>query len=102
MIHIDQGGSIEKTKYFFDHFNRYKIPYDVIGFSYYPWWHGSLLDLRDNLAFTANRYHKDIIVVETAKPEVEIGYRDYLRAGVPITLMTLLVGWGWLEFASRY
>jgi arabinogalactan endo-1,4-beta-galactosidase len=66
MIHIDQGGSIAKTKYFFDNFNRYKIPYDVIGFSYYPWWHGTLMDLRDNLAFTANTYHKDIIVVETA------------------------------------
>lgn len=66
MIHIDQGGSIAKTRYFFDHFNRYKIPYDVIGFSYYPWWHGTLMDLRDNLAFTANRYHKDIIIAETA------------------------------------
>jgi arabinogalactan endo-1,4-beta-galactosidase len=66
MIHMDQGGSITATKYFFDHLNRYHVHYDVIGFSYYPWWHGSLLDLRDNLAFTANRYHKDIIVVETA------------------------------------
>ena len=44
----------------------------------------------------------NIIVVETAKPEVEIGFRDYLKAGVPITLMTLLVGWAWLELASSY
>jgi arabinogalactan endo-1,4-beta-galactosidase len=66
MIHIDQGGSVAKTKYFFDKFNSYKIPYDVIGFSYYPWWHGTLMDLRENLAFTANTYGKDIIVVETA------------------------------------
>ena len=66
LIHIDQGGSMATTKYFFDHLNHYRIPYDVIGFSYYPWWHGSLMDLRDNLAFTANTYHKDIIVVETA------------------------------------
>ena len=35
MIHIDQGGSIAKTKYFFDNLNRYKISCDVIGFSYY-------------------------------------------------------------------
>ena len=66
MIHIDQGGSIAKTKYFFDKLNSYKISYDVIGFSYYPWWHGSLMDLRENLAFAANEYGKDIIVVETA------------------------------------
>jgi arabinogalactan endo-1,4-beta-galactosidase len=66
MIHIDQGGSVPKTKYFFDRLNRYKLPYDIIGFSYYPWWHGSLMDLRENLAFAAKEYHKDIIVVETA------------------------------------
>ena len=46
--------------------NRYHIRYDVIGFSYYPWWQGSLMDLRENLAFAANTYHKDVIVVETA------------------------------------
>jgi arabinogalactan endo-1,4-beta-galactosidase len=93
LIHIDQGGSIAKTKYFFDNLNRYKIPYDVIGFSYYPWWHGTLMDLRDNLTFTANTYHKDIIVVETAYnwrparetadrvgpfPETPEGQRDFL------------------------
>lgn len=66
MIHIDQGGNIENTKYFFDHLNQYHIPFDVIGFSYYPWWHGTIEDLRENLAFTAARYHKNIIVVETA------------------------------------
>jgi arabinogalactan endo-1,4-beta-galactosidase len=66
MIHIDTGGSREKTKYFFDKLNSYEIPYDVIGFSYYPWWQGTLTDLRDNLAFTAQEYGKDIIVVETA------------------------------------
>jgi Na+/H+ antiporter NhaD/arsenite permease-like protein len=56
--------------------------------------------LAGNLTITGSV--ANIIVVETAKPEVEIEYRDYLKAGVPITLMTLLVGWGWLEFASRY
>ncbi len=66
MIHIDQGGNAARTKYFYDNLERYHIHYDVIGFSYYPWWHGSLMDLRENLAFAALRYHKDIIVVETA------------------------------------
>ena len=44
----------------------YKVEYDVIGQSYYPWWHGSLLDLRENLHFMANEYQKDIILVEVA------------------------------------
>jgi len=95
MIHIDQGASIPKTKYFFDKLNGYRIRYDVIGFSYYPWWHGSLEDLRENLAFAAKRYGKDVYVVETAYnwrptwdfrktaapfPESPEGQRDFLDA----------------------
>jgi arabinogalactan endo-1,4-beta-galactosidase len=93
MIHIDQGGSIAVTKYFFDKLNRYGISCDVIGFSYYPWWHGTLMDLRENLAFAARTYQKDVIVVETAYnwrparesagragpfPETPEGQRDFL------------------------
>jgi di/tricarboxylate transporter len=36
--------------------------------------------------------------VESAQPEVEIEFRDYLRAGVPITILTLAVGWAWLTW----
>ena len=66
MIHIDRGGDIAGTKYFFDKLNSYHVPFDVIGQSYYPWWHGSLNDLRANLVFTAREYRKPIIVVEAA------------------------------------
>jgi arabinogalactan endo-1,4-beta-galactosidase len=65
MIHVDYGGSKDKTKWFFDKLNSYDVPYDVIGFSYYPRWQGTLMDLRETLAFAANEYGKDIIVVET-------------------------------------
>jgi arabinogalactan endo-1,4-beta-galactosidase len=66
MIHIDKGGDKNFTKYFFDKLNSYGIRYDVIGQSYYPWWHGSLLDLRQCLNYTAEEYQKDIMVVEAA------------------------------------
>ncbi len=66
MIHIDRGGDLKGTRSFFDKLNSYGVPYDVIGQSYYPWWHGTLLDLRENLAFMAETYQKDIIVVEAA------------------------------------
>lgn len=66
MIHIDRGGDQARTKYFFDKLNSYGVNYDVIGQSYYPWWHGSLDDLRENLNFMATTYHKDIILVEVA------------------------------------
>jgi arabinogalactan endo-1,4-beta-galactosidase len=66
MIHIDKGGDRKATKYFFDKLNSYGVAYDVIGQSYYPWWQGTLMDLRENLAFMANEYQKDIMVVEVA------------------------------------
>jgi arabinogalactan endo-1,4-beta-galactosidase len=66
MIHIDQGGNSETTKWFFDNLIVNRVPFDVIGQSYYPWWQGSLDDLRRNLVFEATRYKKPIIVVETA------------------------------------
>jgi arabinogalactan endo-1,4-beta-galactosidase len=66
MIHIDRGADKKGTKAFLDKLNSFDVPYDVIGQSYYPWWHGSLNDLRQNLEFMAEEYQKDIIVVETA------------------------------------
>ena len=60
MIHIDRGGDRGATESFLNHCRKYGVEYDVIGQSYYPWWHGSLDDLRDNLAFMANEYDKDI------------------------------------------
>jgi arabinogalactan endo-1,4-beta-galactosidase len=66
MIHIDRGGDLPATRNFFDKIREYGVAYDVIGQSYYPWWHGSLLDLKENLDFMAKEYGKEIILVEVA------------------------------------
>ena len=52
--------------------------------------------LAGNLTITGSV--ANLIVVESAKPEMEIGFWDYFRVGLPITLATLLVGWGWLAW----
>ncbi len=66
MIQIDKGGDRGATKWFFDNILARGVQFDVIGQSYYPWWHGTMFDLRDNLAFMATTYKKPIVVVETA------------------------------------
>lgn len=76
IIHIDKGANKEKTKEFFDKLLSYKIDFDVIGQSYYPWWHGSLLDLRNNLFFMAKEYKKPIIIVETAYCALPTEYKN--------------------------
>ena len=50
--------------------------------------------LAGNLTITGSV--ANIIVVETARPDVEIGFWDYFKVGLPITIATLLFGWAWL------
>ena len=102
MIHIDKGGDRATTKWFFDNLLQRGVQFDVIGQSYYPWWHGTLLELRDNLAFMATTYHKPIIVVEAAYnfrpteyigkpapfPETPEGQRDFWDSVNTIVLAT--------------
>jgi arabinogalactan endo-1,4-beta-galactosidase len=76
MIHIDKGGDKNATKYFFDKLRMFDVKFDVIGQSYYPWWHGTLLDLRENLAFMAKEYQKDIMLVEVAYCWKPTEYKD--------------------------
>ena len=64
MLHFDQGGDNEGSRYFFDHLVAERVPFDVLGLSYYPFWHGTLSDLRTNLDDMATRYRKDVMVVE--------------------------------------
>jgi Na+/H+ antiporter NhaD/arsenite permease-like protein len=52
--------------------------------------------LAGNLTITGSV--ANIIVVERAKPEVRITFGEYLRAGVPITVVTLVFGWLWLAW----
>jgi arabinogalactan endo-1,4-beta-galactosidase len=95
MIHIDQGGNQETTQWFFDNLIAHGIKFDIIGQSYYPWWQGSLDDLRRNLSFMAKTYKKYIVIVETAYdwelgedfskkkrpfPETPAGQREFLLA----------------------
>jgi Na+/H+ antiporter NhaD/arsenite permease-like protein len=54
--------------------------------------------LAGNLTITGSV--ANIIVVETAKPDVKIGFWDYFRTGFPITLLTLLFGLLWLYISQ--
>jgi len=74
VIHIHCGGSWSKTKWFFENIEKQGVPYDIIGLSYYPWWHGSMEDFRENLHNIASTFDKDIFVVETAYPHRSMSF----------------------------
>jgi Na+/H+ antiporter NhaD/arsenite permease-like protein len=52
--------------------------------------------LAGNLTITGSV--ANLIVVERARDEVRIGFWDYSRVGIPVTLLTLAVGWAWLSW----
>lgn len=118
VLHIDKGGDKAATKYLLDKFNSYKVDYDIIGQSYYPWWHGSLMDLRENLNFMAKEYKKDIILAEVAYnwrpteyrnklapfPETPEGQKQFLEEVLQVCMQTTdnrCIGLFWWEPAVQ-
>ncbi len=77
ILHIHSGGNWQTTKWFFSNIEKRKVPYDIIGLSYYPWWHGSMKSLRRNLKLTCRRFKKPIIIVETAYPYTSNKYKRW-------------------------
>ncbi|MBC8095410.1 MAG: glycosyl hydrolase 53 family protein [Akkermansiaceae bacterium] len=68
IVHIDRGGDWNTTKWFFDNLVQRGVPFDMIGLSYYPWWHGSLEALQTCVTNAASRYQKPVLIAETAFP----------------------------------
>lgn len=56
--------------------------------------------LAGNLTITGSI--ANFIVVERVKSEVHISFRDYLRAGLPTTILTVAIGAVWIAFLVRH
>jgi Na+/H+ antiporter NhaD/arsenite permease-like protein len=52
--------------------------------------------LAGNLTITGSV--ANLIVVERARGEAHIGFWDYFKVGLPVTVLTLAAGWAWLRF----
>lgn len=89
MIHLDQGGRFYYLKEWFDSmFAAGMDKIDAIGISFYSFWHGTFMDLRDSMRQLIERYEVPVYVVETAHPwrqcEKEHVSADLMKtAGLP-------------------
>jgi len=68
MVQYSQGGNPGGAQWFFDHLEAFGVPYDLIGVSCYPWWHGGLAQLQATLLASALRFGRNVMVVETSYP----------------------------------
>ena len=78
MLHLDNGGNNELYRRWFDnYFANDGADFEYIGLSYYPFWHGSLDMLRDNMNDIATRYNKKLVVAEVSMGFTLDDYKDY-------------------------
>ena len=77
MIHLDNGGNNKLYREWFDEYIRRGEDFEIIGMSYYPFWHGTLQALDDNMNDVAARYGKDIVVAEVSMGYTMEDYKDY-------------------------
>jgi arabinogalactan endo-1,4-beta-galactosidase len=70
VVHIDRGGDWNTTKAYFDNLNAQGVPYDIIGESYYPFYHGPYTNAANCITNAALRYGKPIFIAETDFPYI--------------------------------
>ncbi|HHW89809.1 MAG TPA: hypothetical protein GX745_02755, partial [Clostridiales bacterium] len=66
ILHLERSGDNALYRQWFDNIIFRNVYFDIIGVSYYPYWHGTLDDMQNNLNDMIDRYKKDILVVETS------------------------------------
>ncbi|WP_035053154.1 glycosyl hydrolase 53 family protein [Andreprevotia chitinilytica] len=65
-IHLANGTSNELYRRVFDMLQKKGVDYDVIGLSYYPYLHGTVEELQNNMDDIAFRYEKQVAVMEVS------------------------------------
>jgi arabinogalactan endo-1,4-beta-galactosidase len=60
-----QSGSFP---WFAETLESYGVDYDIFAASYYPYWHGTTENLKQQLQYVINHYGKQVMVAETAWP----------------------------------
>jgi arabinogalactan endo-1,4-beta-galactosidase len=68
MLHFDQGGDNQQSQEFFQNLVARGVPFDVIGLSYYPFFHGPISAMRQNVDALATQFGKPVIIAETQYP----------------------------------
>jgi len=77
MVHLDSGGNNAMYREWFDNFMEKGEDFDLMGLSYYPFWHGSLDGLEFNMNDLSRRYGKSLNLVETSMGFTTEDYASY-------------------------
>jgi arabinogalactan endo-1,4-beta-galactosidase len=68
MLHLTASGNPDVAVRFVGEMEARGVRPDILGLSYYPWWHGSLTALQRTLDTVAEEFDLDVLLAETARP----------------------------------
>jgi arabinogalactan endo-1,4-beta-galactosidase len=68
ILHIESTGDVARTTWWLRYAQEAGLPFDIVGLSYYPEWHGGIASLGETLVAVATAFKKPVMVVETAYP----------------------------------
>ena len=77
MIHLDNGGNNALYREWFDNYIKRGEDFDIIGLSYYPFWHGTFDMLQNNMHDIAQRFGKELIIAEVSMGYTMEDYAEY-------------------------
>ena len=73
ILHLERSNDKAVYQEFFTEMERALVDYDIIGASYYPYWHGTPTELFDNLN-CCKKFGKEIMIMELGYGFTDRGY----------------------------
>ncbi|MDE5551794.1 MAG: arabinogalactan endo-1,4-beta-galactosidase, partial [Muribaculaceae bacterium] len=117
VLHTERVGDVNALVRFYNNMKSHNVDYDIIGLSYYPYFHGKLYSLESAIN-TLERYYSDkrVMIVETGysykwevpgtNKDVDYPYTDAGQNQFAKDLVTMLLKhpivdglfWWWMEY----
>lgn len=86
VLHLESPHQRERVQWFCREAIAAEVPFDMIGMSYYPEWHGGIETLRGTLHALAEEFRKPVLVAEAAYPWTDDEHwRDRPHLDWPLT-----------------
>jgi arabinogalactan endo-1,4-beta-galactosidase len=73
VLHLERGNDKAVYQEFFTEMEKHSVDYDILGASYYPYWHGTPDQLFDNLR-ACRHFGKEIMIMELGYGFTDKGY----------------------------
>ena len=76
-LHLEHSGSYDMQDWYFSNILEYDVDFDVIGESYYPYWHGPFSLFKDCIHRLKEKFKKEIWVLELGYQFIPTKDPDY-------------------------